>query len=151
MYFLGVIEVFLVLVVWFLGAVNTTLHIIDLILYMICWSLKDINVFFWWGDPRMHVDKDKRWNRVYWKPCTTSRAINPYKVEFPLVFSLRGRYWKNYGGKAVKHWELKLALLVTGEDIFIFNGCMCSCCIAEDLEFWLNPFYKDIPTPWISS
>ena len=80
-----------------------------------------------------------------------SRTINTCKGEVPLIFSLRGRYWKNYGGKAVKHWELKLALLVTGEDIFIFNGCMCSCCIAEDREFWINHLSKDISTPWISS
>ena len=33
---------------------------------------------------------------------------------------------KNYVGKAGQHWELKLALFVTGEDIFIFNGCLCS-------------------------
>ena len=58
---------------------------------------------------------------------------------------------KNDGGKAGQHWELKLAIRVPGEDIFIFNGCLCSCCIAEDLGFLFNPFYKDIPTPCISS
>ena len=45
MCYIGVVEGFLVLRVWFVGAVNTTLHIIDLILYIICWSLQEINVF----------------------------------------------------------------------------------------------------------
>ena len=64
------------------------------ILYMICWSLGEINVFFEWGDPVMPVDKGKVWNIVYWQPCMASRFINTYKVEVPLIFSLWGRYFK---------------------------------------------------------
>ena len=40
---------------------------------------------------------------------------------------------KNDGGKVGQHWELKLALLVPGEYILIFNGFLCRCCIAEYL------------------
>ena len=86
--------VFLFFRVWFVGAVKNALHIIYLFLYMIYWSLERINVFFWWSDPGMHVDKLKGWNHVYWQPWTTSRAINPFKGEFHLAFSLRGSYWK---------------------------------------------------------
>ena len=78
----------------------------------------------------MPVDKYKVLNHVYLQPFMASRAINIFKGKVPLVFSLRGRYLNNYGGKAGQHWGLKLALLVPGEDIFIFNGCMCSCCIV---------------------
>ena len=99
----------------------------------------------------MHVDKEKGRNNVYIQPCTMSRDIKPCKGKLPLIFSLRGRYWKNDGGKAGQHWELKLALLVPGEEIFTFNGCLRRCCIAEDLELRLNNFSKDIPTPWRSS
>ena len=73
MCFIGVIEGFIVLGIWFVGTVHTTIHINDFILYMICWYLEDINDY------------------------------------------------------------------------------LCSCCIAEDLELWLNPFSKYFTTPWISS
>ena len=79
-----------------------------------------------------------------------SRSINICNGEVPLILILRGRYWKNNGGKVGQHCELKLSLLVTGENIFVFNGFRCSCCIEEDLEFWISPLYEDIPTPWSS-
>ena len=94
MCFLGVIEDFLVLRVWFVVASNTSLRIIYLIFYIICWYPEEINVFFLWSDPGIPVDKDKGLNHVYWQPCTKRRAINTCKLEVPLIFSLRGRYWK---------------------------------------------------------
>ena len=63
-------------------------------------------------------------------------------------FNLEREALKNDGGKSGQHWELKLVLHVPGDYIFIFNGCRCSCCIVEDLEFRLNPLSKDITTPW---
>ena len=94
MCFLFFIEFLIILRVWFLGAVNKTFHIIVFIFYMIFWSLKEINVFFWWGDPGMPVDKNKGLNHVYRKLCTMRRAIHPCKGEFPLIFILRLGYWK---------------------------------------------------------
>ena len=61
MCYLGVIEVYiLVLGVLFVEAFNTYLHIINLILYILCKSLKEISVFFWWGYPGVTVDEEKR-------------------------------------------------------------------------------------------
>ena len=60
MCYVDVIDVyFLVLIGRFFGSVNTALHVINLILYILCGSLKEINVFFWWGDPVIPVDEDK--------------------------------------------------------------------------------------------
>ena len=113
MWFLVVIEVFFVLLVWFFGSVNTDPHIIYLISYIICWSLKDISVFFWWGDAVTPVDKKEGLNHVCGQPFTTNRAINICKGEVPLIFSLKGRYWKmmvarqgntrNWGWRSLYH------------------------------------------------
>ena len=59
MCFLGVIEVFFDPQSLINGAVNTTLHIINLILYIIYWSIEDTNVFFWSVEPGIPVYKDK--------------------------------------------------------------------------------------------
>ena len=66
----------------------------------------------------------------------------------PYKFHLDREVLKNDGGKAGQHCELNLVLFVPGKDISIFNVCLCSCCISEDLEFWLNIFSNDVPTPW---
>ena len=63
-------------------------------LYIFCGSLKEINLFFWWGDHGVPVDEEKVWNHVYWQSCTKTRAIYTGKVEFRLIFSLGCRYWK---------------------------------------------------------
>ena len=124
MYFLGDIEVFLVLGVWFVGAVNATLRIVDLILYMICWSLKEINIFFLWGEPGMHVDKYKVWNHVYWQFYATSRAINPCKGEVPLIFGLRGRYWKIMVERWYNIWNLsRRSLYQARKSSFLMAVC----------------------------
>ena len=95
MCYLGVIEVYFSLLrAWFVGSVNTDIHIINLILYIFCGYLIEINVFFWWGEPRVPVDEDKGQNNVYWKPCTMSIVIYTRKGKLPLILSLRGRYWK---------------------------------------------------------
>ena len=96
MCYIGVIEVFLVLRVWFIGAVNTTLNIINLILYINCWSLNEISLFFWRGYSGITVEKEKRWNHFYWQPCTIGRDINPCKGEVPLIYSLRGTYHRRW-------------------------------------------------------
>ena len=63
----------------------------------------------------------------------------------PSHFQLERWVLKNDGSTAVQRWELKLVILVPGEDILIFKWCM-----SEDLEFWLNNFSKHIYTPWRS-
>ena len=65
----------------------------------------------------------------------------------PSHFKLERELLKNYCGKSGQHWELKLALLVPGEYIFIFSFCLLICCIAEDFELLIKTLSKDIPTP----
>ena len=58
MCYVGVIGVYLlVLVGRFIGSVNTSFHVINLILYIFYGYLKDINVFFWSGNPGVPVDE----------------------------------------------------------------------------------------------
>ena len=129
MCFLGVIEVFVVLGVLLVGSVITNLHIINLILYMICWSPKEINIYFWWGEPGMHVDKKGM------KSCLLTALYKDQSYKYlngwsPSYFQIQREVLKNDGGKAGQHWELKLALLVSDKDIFVFTGYMCSWCIT---------------------
>ena len=45
---------------WIAGmTANTAIHIIDMILYIICLSLEDINTLFLWDDPGISFDKEK--------------------------------------------------------------------------------------------
>ena len=47
MCYVGVIDVyFLVLIGQSVGSINTALHVINLILYILCGLIKEINVFF---------------------------------------------------------------------------------------------------------
>ena len=86
------------------------------------------------------------------KSCLLTFLSNEQSYKYlqwisPSRFQLYREVLKNYIGKAGQHWDLQLALLVPGEEIFIFNGCLYSCCIAEELELWHNSFSKNIPTP----
>ena len=55
--YVGAIHVsFLVVIGRFVVAVNSALYVINLILYIFCGYLKDINVFLWWGDTVVPVD-----------------------------------------------------------------------------------------------
>ena len=57
MCYVGAIYVyFLVVIGRFVGAFNSALYVINLILYIFCGSIKKINVFLWWGDTVVPVD-----------------------------------------------------------------------------------------------
>ena len=45
--------------------------------------------------------------------------------EIPYHFQLEREVLKNDGGKTGQHWKLKLAPLVSGEEILIFNFFLC--------------------------
>ena len=55
---------YLVLICIFVVAVNTDICIINLTLYIFFWSLREINVLFWWGDPVVPVSEEKGLNHV---------------------------------------------------------------------------------------